>query len=111
MGFQPRQCRNHLQNYANVASVDVIDDLTAKVNFKTPTLAWYVPFVGTFGGSVLPGHIWNYDAADEAPTLDFRTSPIGTGPLRTPFRSPRALRSSTRPIRSTASRTSPTSPP
>jgi peptide/nickel transport system substrate-binding protein len=70
------------QNYANVASVDVIDDLTAKVNFKTPTLAWYVPFVGTFGGSVLPGHIWNYDAADEAPTLNFRTSPIGTGPFK-----------------------------
>ncbi|MCC6703791.1 MAG: peptide ABC transporter substrate-binding protein, partial [Thermomicrobiales bacterium] len=70
------------QNYANVDSVEVIDDLTAKVNFKTPTLAWYVPFVGTFGGSVLPGHVWGYDAANEEPTLSFRTSPIGTGPYK-----------------------------
>jgi peptide/nickel transport system substrate-binding protein len=70
------------QNYANVASVEVIDDLTAKVNFKTPTLAWYVPFVGTFGGSVLPGHIWNFDASDEGPTLQFRTAPVGTGPFK-----------------------------
>jgi peptide/nickel transport system substrate-binding protein len=70
------------QNYANVASVDVIDDLTAKVNFTTPTLAWYVPFSGTFGGSILPGHIWNFDATDEGPTQNFRTSPIGTGPYK-----------------------------
>ncbi|MCC6703430.1 MAG: peptide ABC transporter substrate-binding protein, partial [Thermomicrobiales bacterium] len=70
------------QNYANVESVEVIDDLTAKVNFKTPTLAWYVPFVGTFGGSVLPGHIWGFDAANEEPTLGFRTAPVGTGPFK-----------------------------
>ena len=70
------------ENYSNVESVEVIDDLTAKVNFKAPTLAWFVPFVGTFGGSVLPGHIWNFDATDEGPTQAFRTSPIGTGPYK-----------------------------
>jgi len=70
------------ETYANVASVEVIDDLTAKVNFVAPTLSWYVPFVGTFGGSILPGHIWNFDATDEAPTQNFRTSPIGTGPYK-----------------------------
>ena len=70
------------ENYSNVDSVEVIDDLTAKVNFKVPTLAWYVPFVGNFGGSVLPGHIWNFDATDETPTAAFRTAPVGTGPYR-----------------------------
>jgi peptide/nickel transport system substrate-binding protein len=70
------------ENYSNVASVDVVDDLTAKVNFKVPSLAWYIPFSGTFGGSILPGHIWNYDATDEAPTQGFRTAPIGTGPYK-----------------------------
>jgi peptide/nickel transport system substrate-binding protein len=70
------------ETYGNVDSVEVIDDLTAKVNFKAPTLAWYVPFVGTFGGSILPGHIWNFDATDEGPTADFRVAPIGTGPYK-----------------------------
>jgi peptide/nickel transport system substrate-binding protein len=70
------------QNYANIESVEVIDDLTAKVNFIAPTLAWYVPFSGTFGGSILPGHIWNYDATDKGPTDTFRTAPIGTGPYK-----------------------------
>ena len=72
----------NFENYANVDSVEVIDDLTAKVNFKTPTLAWYIPFVGTFGGSILPGHIWNFDATDTGPTDAFRTAPIGTGPYK-----------------------------
>jgi peptide/nickel transport system substrate-binding protein len=70
------------QNYANIESVEVIDDLTAKVNFISPTLAWYVPFSGTFGGSILPGHIWNFDATDPGPTETFRTAPIGTGPYK-----------------------------
>jgi peptide/nickel transport system substrate-binding protein len=66
--------------YANIESVEVVDDLTAIVHFKTPSLAWYVPFSGTFGGSILPGHHWNFDVTAEEPTQSFRSSPIGTGP-------------------------------
>jgi peptide/nickel transport system substrate-binding protein len=66
--------------YANVDSVEVVDDLTAKINFKKPTLAWYIPFSGTFGGSVLPGHHWNFDVTAADPTQSYRTNPIGTGP-------------------------------
>ena len=72
-----------VDNYSNVDSVEVIDDLTAKVNFKTPTLSWYVPFVGSMftGGSIIPGHVWGFDPSNEAPSADFRTAPIGTGPF------------------------------
>jgi peptide/nickel transport system substrate-binding protein len=66
--------------YANIDSVEVVDDLTAIIHFKIPSLAWYVPFTGTFGGSVLPGHFWDFDVTAEAPTQSFRSSPIGTGP-------------------------------
>lgn len=67
-------------SYANIDRVEVVDDLTAIVHFKTPSLAWYVPFVGTFGGSILPGHHWNFDVTAEEPTQTFRSTPIGTGP-------------------------------
>lgn len=67
-------------NYANIESVEVVDDLTAKVNFKTPSLAWYVPFSGNFGGSILPGHHWDFDITADSATQSFRSSPIGTGP-------------------------------
>ena len=80
--IHPENAAILFENYANIDSVEVIDDLTAKVNFKAPTLAWYVPFSGTFGGSILPGHFWNFDATDTAPTETFRTAPIGTGPYK-----------------------------
>lgn len=66
--------------YANIDSVEVVDDLTATIRFKTPSLAWYVPFSGTFGGSVLPGHVWNFDVTADEPTQGYRSNPIGTGP-------------------------------
>ena len=36
----PENAATTFENYSNVASVDVIDDLTVTVNFTTPTLAW-----------------------------------------------------------------------
>jgi peptide/nickel transport system substrate-binding protein len=77
---RPENAAVTANQYANIESVEVIDDLTAKINFKIPTLAWYVPFSGTFGGSVLPGHVWNFDVTDDGPTQGYRSSPIGTGP-------------------------------
>ena len=78
----PENAATTFENYSNVASVDVIDDLTVTVNFTTPTLAWYIPFVGTNGGSILPGHVWGFDATDTGPNTDFRTAPVGTGPFK-----------------------------
>lgn len=77
---RPENAAVTANNYANITSVDVIDDLTVKVNFKTPSLAWYVPFSGTFGGSILPGHVWDFDVTADGPTQSFRSAPIGTGP-------------------------------
>ncbi|MEZ4497912.1 MAG: ABC transporter substrate-binding protein [Thermomicrobiales bacterium] len=74
----PENAATTFENYSNVASVDVIDDLTVTVNFTTPTLAWYIPFVGTNGGSILPGHVWGFDATDTGPNTNFRTAPVGT---------------------------------
>jgi peptide/nickel transport system substrate-binding protein len=63
--------------YAVIDHVDVIDDLTVKLTFTAPQLAWYVPFSGTFDGVVVPKHI--LEGGPEKHDA-FTKNPIGTGP-------------------------------
>ena len=63
--------------YAVIDHVDVIDDLTAKLTFKTPQLAWYIPFSGSFYGVVVPKHV--LEGGPEKHDA-FTKNPIGTGP-------------------------------
>ncbi len=68
-------------NYQAVAGVEVVDDYTVKVNFKTPNPAWTLPFVGVYG-MILPEHIFkDYNNANvrQAPA---NSQPVGTGPYR-----------------------------
>jgi peptide/nickel transport system substrate-binding protein len=66
--------------YEPIESIDTPDDATAVITFKNPTLAWYVPFTGTFGGSLYPGHVWDFDPAKPDVINEFRQNPVGTGP-------------------------------
>ncbi len=65
--------------YEDVASVEVIDPHTVKVNFKESNPAWALPFVAA-QGVILPKHIfepYNNTSARQAPA---NTLPVGTGP-------------------------------
>lgn len=63
--------------YAVIDKIDVVDDLTLTIHYKEPQVAWYIPFSGSYYGSVLPQHVLQGggDANDK-----FVQSPIGTGP-------------------------------
>ncbi len=68
--------------YTDIASVEAVDPTTVKITFKEPTVAWYVPFVGT-NGMIIPKHIFadfNGPNSREAPA---NLAPIGTGPYIT----------------------------
>lgn len=63
--------------YSVIKQVDVIDDLTVKLTFNAPQVAWFLPFGGAYYGSVLPKHALE-GGGDKNDA--FLKSPIGTGP-------------------------------
>ncbi|MFL5762208.1 MAG: peptide ABC transporter substrate-binding protein [Thermomicrobiales bacterium] len=78
--MNPDNATTAIESYRPIKSVEAVDDLTAKITFNKPTLAWYVPFTGTFGGSVYPGHLWDFDPTKQGVIDTFRQNPVGTGP-------------------------------
>lgn len=67
--------------YADVDSVEVIDDHTVRINFNKVNPAWSIPFVG-MQGVILPRHVfedYNGPNAEQAPA---NLNPVGTGPYR-----------------------------
>ena len=67
--------------YQAVESVEVIDDLTVKVNFTEPNPAWFGPFVGPLG-MIIPEHIMQDFVGAAARDAPFNLAPIGTGPFK-----------------------------
>jgi peptide/nickel transport system substrate-binding protein len=68
-----------VNTYGSVASVEAIDDLTVKITFTNPTLAWFLPFAGASQGVIYPKHIIEQgNTGNEI----MRTAPIGTGPYK-----------------------------
>ena len=70
-----------LGTYINVDRVEVLDPYTVKITFKTPTPAWYVPFVGE-NGQILPRHALDAYVGDNARNAPFNTKSFGTGPYK-----------------------------
>lgn len=68
-------------NYEAVRSVDVIDPYTVRVNFKAPTPAWAVPFVGK-PGMILPRHIFAPYNGPNARSAKANLQAVGTGPYQ-----------------------------
>ncbi len=76
----PANATVSLGTYEAISAVEVIDDLTVKLTFASPSLMWYVPFTGSFGGQVYPGHVWGFDPTNRDAINGFRSNPVGTGP-------------------------------
>jgi peptide/nickel transport system substrate-binding protein len=78
--MNPDNASTSITSYQPIKDAVAVDDYTVKITFNQPTLAWYVPFTGTFGGSVYPGHLWNFDPAKSDVIDTFQQNPVGTGP-------------------------------
>lgn len=73
----PANASTSAEIYAPVAGVVAVDNLTVRVDFKSPNPAWFVPFSGTNFGGIYPMHVLSAGAS----AMDtFRRNPIGTGP-------------------------------
>lgn len=68
-------------NYTLIDTIDVLDDLTLRINFTTITPACTTPFVGQYG-MILPRHVWaDYDR-QSSPGASMQLAAVGTGPYR-----------------------------
>ncbi|HYI15416.1 MAG TPA: ABC transporter substrate-binding protein, partial [Thermomicrobiales bacterium] len=67
--------------YQAVESVEVVDDLTVKVNFTEPNPGWFGPFVGPLG-MIIPEHVMAEFVGTAARDAPFNLAPIGTGPYK-----------------------------
>jgi peptide/nickel transport system substrate-binding protein len=63
--------------YEIISAAEAIDPLTVKITFATPQRAWYLPFVGSYLGSIYPKHV--LEAGPDAYAA-FILNPVGTGP-------------------------------
>ncbi|HET8524171.1 MAG TPA: ABC transporter substrate-binding protein, partial [Thermomicrobiales bacterium] len=71
-----------IESYKPIKSIETPDDLTVKFTFNSPTLAWYVPFTGTLGGNIYPGHLWDFDPTKQGVIDQYKVNPVGTGPYK-----------------------------
>jgi peptide/nickel transport system substrate-binding protein len=65
-------------NYKTVASVDKIDDHTAKVTFTQPTPYWQTAFVGG-AGHIFPKHLIEPFKGANSRNSPYNLKPVGTG--------------------------------
>jgi len=64
--------------YQQIASAEAVDELTVKLTFVNPQLGWFVPFSGSYLGSIYPKHV----LTDAAAYAAFIQKPVGTGPYQ-----------------------------
>ncbi|MDE0113001.1 MAG: peptide ABC transporter substrate-binding protein [Albidovulum sp.] len=78
---------SQLSNFDDVASVDVIDDLTVLVTFGVPKPFPYGPFMGSTSPIIQSAQFENCMGAKAPECTEANFNPIGTGPFRvTDFR-------------------------
>ncbi|WP_417728336.1 peptide ABC transporter substrate-binding protein [Roseovarius sp.] len=71
-----------LGKYEGVESVEVIDDLTVKVNFSQPTPVPYGPFMGGQAPIIQAAQFADCLGAKAQECADANFAPIGTGPFK-----------------------------
>ncbi len=69
-----------LGTYLDVASVEAVDPLTARVTFKEATGGWFAPFTGT-NGMIVPKHALQSYIGANARNAPFNLKAFGTGPF------------------------------
>jgi len=62
--------------YSDIDKVEAVDPTTAKITFKAPAAAWFIPYVGD-GGEILPKHV--VSKCPDSKNCDFNQKPVGTG--------------------------------
>jgi peptide/nickel transport system substrate-binding protein len=67
--------------YVNIEKVEALNPTTVRITFKTPTPAWYLPFVGE-NGMILPRHVLQNYAGANARSAPFNLKSFGTGPYK-----------------------------
>ena len=67
--------------YATIEKVEAVNASTVKITFKTPTPAWFLPFVGT-NGMILPKHALESYVGSNARNAPFNLKSFGTGPYK-----------------------------
>jgi peptide/nickel transport system substrate-binding protein len=67
-------------NFANVSSVEAVDDYTVTVTFTAPNPAWFDVFTGP-NGMILPQHVFADYMGAESRNAPANLQPIGTGPF------------------------------
>ncbi len=65
--------------WASIASVEAIDERTARIEFVQPSVTWFEPLAGNYDGNLYPAHIFDNDPNNK--NEEFVTNPIGTGPF------------------------------
>ena len=70
---------SNIGTFQTIKSIEVVDDLAAKVTFASPNPFWFAPFTGTSTGFVLPKHVLDGKGAEG--NTAFAQKPIGTGPF------------------------------
>lgn len=63
-------------SYSDIDKVEAVDPTTAKITFKAPAAAWFIPYVGD-GGEILPKHV--VSTCSDSKNCDFNQKPVGTG--------------------------------
>lgn len=66
--------------YSGVEQVEVVDDYTVRLHFKTVNPAWNVPFVG-IRGMIIPRHVFQDYLGANAREAPANLLPVGTGPF------------------------------
>ena len=72
---------NATSNFADVASVEAVDDLTVTVNFSVPKPFPYGPFVGSVAPIIQKAQFENCTGAAAQECTEENFGPIGTGPF------------------------------
>ncbi|MEJ7837590.1 MAG: peptide ABC transporter substrate-binding protein, partial [Thermomicrobiales bacterium] len=63
-----------------IGAIDIPNDLTVVVTFKSPSVTWFEPFTGSHLGPIYPAHVFGDDPANRNEA--FLTNPVGTGPYK-----------------------------
>ncbi len=67
--------------YITIDKVEALNPSTVKITFKSPTPAWYLPFVGD-QGMILPKHALQDYIGANARSAPFNLKSFGTGPYK-----------------------------
>jgi peptide/nickel transport system substrate-binding protein len=67
--------------YVTIDKVEAVNPSIVKITFKTPTPAWYLPFVGS-NGMILPKHALEAHVGKDARNAPFNLKSFGTGPYK-----------------------------